>query len=306
MTSHVEPPVFNSSLREASENVVDCDHRDLVGKSGNIRHLKSPSARVEPKANTRSAVQFLLARPGFPVLSFAQIDAHTGKKGIFETRSFASRNAAEMEEWLEGRVERGNIYYSINPALAPQNKKLERENIKELVSLHVDLDPRIDESQDEALARLVKKLEGLKQPPTCIIASGGGVQGIWDLLEPVPIGGNPEVYEDLKMYNVQLERELGGDHCHNIDRIMRVPGTINCPDERKIKKGRKRALAYVVKHNATSYKITDFVKAAPLQEAGSANAAPGQGTGNDIKIKLPTNIDRVTDLMANEHTKSRS
>jgi hypothetical protein len=121
------------------------------------------------------------------------------------------------------------------------------------------------------------------------------VQGIWDLIEEVPIGGNLEIAEDLKMFNVQLERELGGDHCHNIDRIMRVPGTINVPDERKRKKGRRAALAFLVKHRDTRYSLADFTKAAPLQDAG--HPVPGRASGNrEMKINLPTNIDRVINL----------
>jgi hypothetical protein len=275
----------------------------LTPKPAILGQQQCGSPSVEPKPNTRAAVDFLLTRPGFPVLSFAQIDPETGKKGLFETCSFPTRKPEAMSEWIESRQGRGNIYYSINPALAPQNKKLERENIASLVSLHVDLDPHVGEDQDKAQARIIDKLVKLKQPPTWIIVSGGGVQGIWDLVEPVPIGGSPEVYEDLKMYNVQIERELGGDHCHNIDRIMRLPGTINCPDERKLKKGRKRALAYVAKHNVTNYTLADFVKAAPLQETGGKQGAPGQGSGNDIAIKIPTNVDRVTNLAEHEHTK---
>jgi Family of unknown function (DUF5906) len=262
-----------------------------------------PPGNAELIPNTRAAVDFLLTRPGFPVLSFAQIDPDTGKKGLFETCSFPTRDAAKLAEWIDGRQGRGNIYYSINPAMAPQNKKLERENIKELVSLHVDLDPYVDEDQDAAQARIIDKLAKLKKPPTWIIVSGGGVQAIWDLVEAVPIGGNAEIYEDLKYFNIQIERELGGDHCHNIDRIMRLPNTINCPDERKIKKGRRRALAYIVKHNQTSYTIADFVKAAALQDTSAAKVAPGRGSGNDIKIKLPTNIDRILNLDEHAETK---
>ena len=246
--------------------------------------------------NTRTAVDFLMIRPGFPVLSCAWIDPETGKKGLFETKSFPPPVDREsITEWIETRQGKGNIYYSVNPALRAQDKKLERENIKSLVSLHVDLDPRAGEDQEAAQIRIVKQLDSLTQPPTWIISSGGGVQGIWDLIEEVPIGGNLEIAEDLKMYNVQLERELGGDHCHNIDRIMRVPGTINVPDERKRKKGRRVAPAFLVKHRDTNYALADFTKAAPLQDAGQT--VPGRASGNgEMKINLPTNIDRIINL----------
>jgi hypothetical protein len=121
-------------VRDTSESVVNRDDEQLAGNSGTVEQLQSGSASVQPKPNTRAAVDFLLTRPGFPVLSFAQIDPETGKKGLFETKSFEKRKPEELAQWIESRQGRGNIYYSINPALAPQDKKLERENIKELVS----------------------------------------------------------------------------------------------------------------------------------------------------------------------------
>jgi len=41
---------------------------------------------------------------------------------------------------------------------------------------------------------------------------------------------------------------FGGDHCGNIDRIMRLPGTMNWPDKKKREKGREPALAKVINH----------------------------------------------------------
>ena len=55
----------------------------------------------------------------------------------------------------------------------------------------------------------------------------------------MPIDGKEAQYEDAKLYNVQLELLFGGDNCHNVDRILRLPGTINIPDAKKLKKGRK-------------------------------------------------------------------
>jgi hypothetical protein len=230
--------------------------------------------------STPRAVDFLSQRPGFPVLSFAEILAG-GKKGKFETRSFPKRERAELESWIEPRQGKGNLYYSVNTAIKPQNKKLERTDLKELVSLHIDLDPLPGETQEAAQARILSRLEKLKRPPSWVIVSGGGVQVIFDLVEGVPINGDLAIAEDLKLYNVQLERELGGDACHNVDRIMRIPGTVNVPDEGKIAKGRKPAVAYILAHNKTNYTLADFKKAdaAPTStnvgvESGVTNVAP--------------------------------
>lgn len=60
----------------------------------------------------------------------------------------------------------------------------------------------------------------------------GGLQGFWLMHNPVALNG-PGSVEQFEAYNRQLETDLGGDHCHNIDRIMRLPGTINVPNAPK-------------------------------------------------------------------------
>lgn len=52
---------------------------------------------------------------------------------------------------------------------------------------------------------------------------------------------------------------LGGDNCHNIDRIGRLIGTANHPDEKKLKKGRLKAQSCIVSHKPENvYKLDDF------------------------------------------------
>lgn len=258
-----------------------------------------------PEWNTRAAVAFLKQRPGYPVLSCVLVDKTTGKKGAFTTKSFPPIDGVipwdSVYEWIEGRQGNGNLYYSVNTTRHPVDKKLERTDLAALVSLHVDLDPRMGEDQDEAQARIIKQLDALKKPPTWIISSGGGVNAIWDLIEPVPIDGNLDVAEDLKMYNVQIERELGGDHCHNVDRILRLPGSVNCPDERKRSKGRRYATAKIIRRRETAYTIADFVKAVPVQDKITGGGAGSGGT--DIKVSVPTNIAFIDNLDDDDHCK---
>ncbi len=71
-------------------------------------------------------------------------------------------------------------------------------------------------------------------PPSIIVFSGGGYQAYWKLKEPLEINGDIAKAEDAKRYNMQLERIFKADSCHNIDRIMRLPGTINIPGVDKL------------------------------------------------------------------------
>ena len=75
--------------------------------------------------------------------------------------------------------------------------------------------------------------------PTVVLFSGGGYQAFCKLAAPFEIDGVLDKAEEAALYNLQIERLLKADSCHNIDRIMRLPGTINVPNAKKKKAGRE-------------------------------------------------------------------
>jgi len=77
----------------------------------------------------------------------------------------------------------------------------------------------VDVDQDELVLPVL--------PPTAIIRSGHGYHLYWRMAE---FQTERKVIETL---NAALAQSIKGDSCHNIDRIMRVPGTYNCkePDD---------------------------------------------------------------------------
>ena len=70
--------------------------------------------------------------------------------------------------------------------------------------------------------------------------------------------------EGVELRNAKLAQDLGGDNCHNIDRIMRVPGTINVPNAKKRSQGRVEALAYVVERHGNFDLLYDAHDFQPL------------------------------------------
>jgi len=202
-------------------------------------------------------------------------------------------NVADAERWLDRYNGQRNIYFHVNPCLRPLTKKAEREDVEALAWLHVDIDPRVGEDieteRDRALA-LLQKPPGDVPPPTVIIFSGGGYQGFWKLAEPVPIDGDLEKAEEAKLYNLQLEIVFNADQCHNVDRIMRLPGTINLPDAKKAKKGRVPTLAMLVEfHDDRIYHISDFTPA-PAIQTGDPGFSPEE------TVQISGNVPRVLDL----------
>jgi hypothetical protein len=215
---------------------------------------------------------------------------HPDQKRI-ETDTFGESGAAMA--WLGKLGVDHNIYFEVNPPVRSLQKKAERSDIKELAWLHVDVDPKPGEpiaaEQTRILSSFEEKLPKAVPQPNCIVFSGGGYQAFWRLGEPIPIDGNLVAAEEAKLYNLQLEIIFGADPCHNVDRIMRLPGTVNWPNARKREKGRVPTLARLHRWEGTSYPLSAFTKApAPADES-----KPRRGRH---KIEVNDNVKRVTSV----------
>lgn len=193
-----------------------------------------------------------------------------------ETTSFSvgKARAAATTAWIEACQGRANIYFQVNPPIRPLSSKARKEDILRIDWLHVDVDPRKGEGLAAERERILRLLRGYKKEPTVIIDSGGGFQAFWKLRPSgkLMINGDVAKAEELERYNVAIARDLGGDHCHNVDRIMRLPGTINLPNESKRKLGRVPALASLVERRDVVYDIEEFSPA--TGEQGSTDETP--------------------------------
>jgi len=184
--------------------------------------------------------------------------------------SFDVNQQKETIHWLETRnqQQRLNVYFCVNPTIKPIMKKPKRTDIARVTHLHLDLDPApmpndfegtkeawIDDEQQ----RIYGVLTSARPEPTTVLFSGGGYQAFWKLEIPIEIDGDVEAAEEARLYNMGLEQRYGGDQCHNIDRVMRLPGTINWPDAKKRKKGREPCLSSIIWHNDNVYELSQFV-----------------------------------------------
>jgi hypothetical protein len=170
--------------------------------------------------------------------------------------------------WIERRNTRGNVYFSINPTKRPMEAKPAKDDVRAATHLWVDLDPAKDRPLEEERAEMLNLLNGSRPkgiPPfTWIIDSGRGYWGYLKLNVPKPLDG------DLGLNTAQVEaRALGievaygrfADSCSNVDRIARLPGTVNH------KTGR---LAVVVSYEPTqTYPLEHFPKWGGAEPHGS-------------------------------------
>lgn len=247
-----------------------------------------------PVPDSAASVEFLkMFHPGGPwVLTSIEID----RKAI-NTTTFHPSTESGMLEWLNRYNGKRNIYFSVGVPMRDISKKTEREDLARVTWLHCDVDPRAGEDVAEEQVRILAMFKNPPtgvEPPTCVLYSGGGYQAFWRLVEPIEINGDLDAAEDAKRYNQQLELLLGGDNCHNIDRIMRLPGTINIPDPKKRKKGRVEALAKVEWfHEDLVYDLRSFVQAQLVQVRGDTNLGGRASKSSPARVELSGNIPRL-------------
>jgi hypothetical protein len=246
------------------------------------------------EGNSKSAIDFLKKfKPGGPwTLGAIAPD----RKGVtFETYT----SEKEALAFVERENGKRNLYFLVNDTTHPISTKPAKTDISHGAWLHVDIDSNatdregLDRDLDMMLSQLTDKLPKGMPKPTAIVFSGNGYWGFWKLKDPVLIEGTESKWEDFEAYNKRLEQVFGGDHCFNIDRIARLPGTINIPNPQKRKKGRVEVEAKLLHFDPKAvYDISDFKKAAGVQSSASMMDG-GKEQGVDIDAG---NIEKIADL----------
>ena len=164
-----------------------------------------------------------------------------------------------------------NIYYAVNPLRAAMNKKAKKTDVAAIEFIYGDLDPKEDETTEDAKERYLKALEG-EPEPTALIDSGNGLQGLWRLDQPIPLelddegrltAEAEEAAADVEGRAKALMERLGAKAgTQNIDRILRVLGTINLPNAAKRRAGRVKCTARLLHLNGAVHPLDAF----PLPE----------------------------------------
>lgn len=193
--------------------------------------------------------------------------------GRLEARTFVASDDEEMKEWIDVRQGKANLYFHVNSLHAGiANKKATKGDVSAAFYVHVDIDdPDVEE-----------RILAFEPAPTAVVFSGGGYHAYWRLAEP------SDDLMRVEAINAAVAGPLGGDHCHNIDRIMRLPGTLNIPDVKKQSSGRKPALARVIKADwSLSYSLDDFP-----QGDGPGPAGPKGAVGQDVSV-VPVEMDEL-------------
>ncbi len=242
---------------------------------------------------SKQAVDFLVSLPG-QTADLTAIHPTTGKKIV--GRSFNAKGNAEdraaCAKWIESATAKGyGVYFNINALRirlgidergGEKIMKANEGDVSVLHAFHVDADVSKDIADPAAFTaakdELLRAVRGMNKPPSIIVDSGNGFGLFWVLTKPVKVTDSNR--EQLKAINVALRdavRSLPGgsaDACQNLDRVMRVPGTINYPNAAKLKRGRVEVPTDLIADDrdfGALYSPDDFEAAPPESKSAPAD-----------------------------------
>jgi hypothetical protein len=178
--------------------------------------------------------------------------------GPTTTETFGPDSEAAASNFILTHNAKKNIYYTLNVVDKAVNKKPTKKEIKAAAYLHVDADPADNETPEAFKARFLPKLKEATQRPTAVVDSGNGIQLLWRLGTPIEINGKP-IIDDIEARNVGLLSTWGASRgTQNVDRLLRLPGTINYPNAKKKKDGRVPCPATLLGFNDSVYALEAF------------------------------------------------
>jgi hypothetical protein len=221
------------------------------------------------------------------LVAIRKIPNHVQPKTFVATPD-RDKSAADWVLNLNGR--NYDIYFAVNPLKRPMSKKAGKEDVASAEWLWVDLDPlkdaKLDGERQEMLALLTDRLpEGLPEP-TWIIDSGRGYWAFWRLRTPQTVDGDGPRTKNVENYGCGIETAFSdrGDDCRNIDRVARLPGTINQRTGRR---------AGVVAHRPKNvYELAAFPRVeTSAGEGTAANPHPNNGGNGEPSRYRPGGVD---------------
>jgi hypothetical protein len=233
-----------------------------------------------------------------------------------EKKEFATFSANEREKvrrWVDARQGKVNLYVSVNRARehAPRNKRLSGNDVALIRAIPIDIDIKVEDPSGQHFQRLktkllkevVPELAKLEWPQALIVDSGGGVHLWWPLKEPV--AATPDNAKKAKGIGLTISKRLQAafpeykvDTVSDLPRIMRLPGTINIPNERKRKQGRLAAPATVLFDHCcdNSYSLDDL--AAWVPPASDRRSNSSEKALPEIDMTLVRSVNDYNDLSA--------
>jgi len=214
---------------------------------------------------SKQAVAFLKAIDADGRHNLVALDPSRDRGPPVDARTFEPGQFDAMARWVEEHDGRHNLYFTVNePKLGAPDKKLSKDDIGAIRSIYADIDLPASVKIEDGLRELQKPLDALElgaAPPSFRVDSGGGIQLFWRLDRKY----DADKFRDwAEGQGRALAALVEGDAVQNIDRLMRLPGTVNIPTPTKLAKGRaKRRSAVIARHPDRVYSSAQLSSAFP-------------------------------------------
>ena len=169
---------------------------------------------------------------------------------------FIAYDIEEAVDWIVSSNEHGwNIYDQWNPPSKKFGRRAKREDIRWLMGFHLDLDLPDNVERSKWFKKNLDPLYEFGRPH--IIMSGNGYQVRWPFAQP--LRATDDNIRLVETYNKKILTYFkAGKGTWNVDRLLRVPGTINYPDELKRKRGFRIRLAEIKEVTTETFTAHDF------------------------------------------------
>jgi hypothetical protein len=215
-----------------------------------------------PQPDTEAAIAFLKRWRPSGVLTLAAIEPD----GPIETKSWRIDRPTvwdQITRWIAKWQGKRNLYFTANET-RPIDKKPTKQDVTHIRANFTDADPDTSEGYAIGRARLLDEMLprfiGGDLPATVTIDSGNGLQGLWQGEDGEPVTeGTIEAFEAI---NKPFSEAMGSKGIFNVDRLLRLPGTINLPNQAKLSKGypAEPTLARLIHSSGVRY-TADQIKA---------------------------------------------
>lgn len=178
---------------------------------------------------------------------------HPLRHGYVRTRHFSKADNPDIPRFIEAVQADGmGVYFSPGVPKTDADKKAKKSEIAATQIIYVDLDPPSDMDRESGRAALRQRLTDALPfylPSPTLVDSGNGYQALFKLDE---LTTDLDIVEGVTR---AVSAALGGDAgVWNVDRILRLPGTVNYPNQKKIDRG----------FTATQAKVVEMGQPAPL------------------------------------------
>lgn len=248
----------------------------------------------DSKDAAKIAVEFLdWKRPGgpWPLTAIATDSGSTPTTWL--------DSPAAIRAYVEEHSGRVNLYYTVGEVAPGVAKKPTKAQIVETHFLHADIDPPKSLAAVEVDAWIEKTLKRVRSqstvpPPSLIASSGNGLHLLWRLDMPFPIGGDDNRIADIEGHNRWIASELGADMpTINVDRLLRVYGSVNVPNRKKQALGRVPRDTRLIEKNELAYSLGDFGRVEADRVSGKGKPAKAGIDRDDVTLlNDPAELDQ--------------